>query len=82
MRTSQQCRCHPLAVRHEAPHNKRIQQTIPSANKFASGLAPDPQPVGQRKIDKYDNSHSKKQEETYEKNVDDVYRHHLAYGMC
>jgi hypothetical protein len=27
----------------EAPHNKRMQQTIPPANKFASGLAPDPQ---------------------------------------
>jgi hypothetical protein len=26
----------------EAPHNKRMQQTIPPANKFASGLAPDP----------------------------------------
>ena len=27
----------------EAPHNKRMQQTISPANKFASGLAPDPQ---------------------------------------
>jgi|LGVE01.1.fsa_nt_gb hypothetical protein len=36
---------HPLVARREAPHNKRIQQTIPPANKFASGLAPDPQRV-------------------------------------
>jgi len=33
---------HPLGVRRSAPHNQRMQQTIPSANKFASGLAPDP----------------------------------------
>jgi hypothetical protein len=37
--------CHPLAARREAPHNKRMQQTIPPANTFASGLAPDPQRV-------------------------------------
>jgi hypothetical protein len=36
---------HPLAVRREAPHNKRLQQTSPPANTFASGLAPDPQRV-------------------------------------
>jgi hypothetical protein len=34
---------HPLVVLCKAPHNKRIQQTIHHANKFASGLAPDPQ---------------------------------------
>jgi hypothetical protein len=33
----------PLVALCEAPHNKRMQQTIPPANKFASGLAPDPQ---------------------------------------
>jgi hypothetical protein len=33
---------HPLGARRSAPHNQRMQQTIPSANKFASGLAPDP----------------------------------------
>ena len=36
---------HPLAVRREAPHNKRMQQTSPPANRFASGFAPDPQRV-------------------------------------
>ena len=36
---------HPLAARLEAPHNKRMQQTSPPANTFASGLAPDPQRV-------------------------------------
>jgi hypothetical protein len=34
---------HLLVALCEAPHNKRMQQTIPPANKFASGLAPDPQ---------------------------------------
>jgi len=34
---------HSLVAPCEAPHNKRMQQTIPPANKFASGLAPDPQ---------------------------------------
>ena len=33
---------HPLGARRSAPHNQRMQQTIPSANKFTSGLAPDP----------------------------------------
>ena len=32
-----------LVALSEAPHNKRMQQTISPANKFASGLAPDPQ---------------------------------------
>jgi len=31
--------------RRFAPYNKRMQQTIPSANKLASALAPDPQRV-------------------------------------
>ena len=39
----QRCGYHPPVARREAPHNQRIQQTIPPANKFASGLAPDPQ---------------------------------------
>jgi hypothetical protein len=39
------CGYHPLLVRREAPHKKRIQQTSPPANKFASGLAADPQRV-------------------------------------
>ncbi len=39
---------HPLVARREAPHNQRIQQTIPPANKFASGLAPDPQRSARR----------------------------------
>jgi hypothetical protein len=34
---------HPQAARRAAPHNQRMQQTIPSASKLASGLAPDPQ---------------------------------------
>ncbi len=33
---------HPKAARHFAPHNQRLQQTMASANKFASGLAPGP----------------------------------------
>ena len=33
---------HTLVVLCEAPHNKRMQQSIPPANNFASGLAPDP----------------------------------------
>jgi len=37
------CGFHPLLARRKAPHNQRMQQTIPSANKFAAGLAPDPQ---------------------------------------
>ena len=37
------CGFHPPVARREAPHNQRIQQTIPPANKFAFGLAPDPQ---------------------------------------
>ena len=37
---------HSLVALCEAPHNKRMQQTIPPANKFASGLAPDPQRWG------------------------------------
>jgi hypothetical protein len=36
-------RIHPLAVRREAPHNQRIQHTSPVTNKFAPGLAADPQ---------------------------------------
>jgi hypothetical protein len=36
---------HPQAARRAAPHNQRMQQTIPSASKLASGLAPDPQRV-------------------------------------
>jgi len=34
---------HPQAARRCAPHNQRMQQSIPSASKLASGLAADPQ---------------------------------------
>jgi len=34
---------HPQAARRFAPHNQRMQQSIPSASKLASGLAADPQ---------------------------------------
>ena len=34
---------HPQAARRCAPHNQRMQHPIPSASKFASGLAADPQ---------------------------------------
>jgi len=34
---------HPQAARRCAPHNQRMQQSIPSASKLASSLAPDPQ---------------------------------------
>ena len=34
---------HPQAARRAAPHNQRIQQSIHSASKLASGLAADPQ---------------------------------------
>ena len=37
---------HPLGARRSALHNQRLQQTIPSANKLASGLAPDPRRFG------------------------------------
>ena len=36
---------HPLSVWRSAPAIKRMQQTIPSASKLASGLAPDPQRI-------------------------------------
>jgi len=39
------CGFHPLLARRKAPHNQRMQQSIPSANKFAAGLAPDPQRI-------------------------------------
>ncbi len=39
------CGFHSLLARRKAPHNQRMQQTIPSANKFAAGLAPDPQRI-------------------------------------
>jgi hypothetical protein len=41
---------HPLAARRSAPHNQRMQQTIPLANKFASGLAPDPRRLSQKEF--------------------------------
>jgi len=34
---------HPQAARRCAPHNQRMQQSIPSASKLAPGLAADPQ---------------------------------------
>jgi hypothetical protein len=34
---------HPQAARRCAPHNQRMQQPIPSANKLSSGFAADPQ---------------------------------------
>jgi hypothetical protein len=44
---------HPQAARRFAPHNQRMQQSIPSASKLASGLAADPQQLGgQKKRDK------------------------------
>jgi len=39
------CGFHPPAVRREAPHNQRIQHTSPVTNKFAPGLAADPQRI-------------------------------------
>jgi len=47
--STMRCGFHPLLARRKAPHNQRMQQTIPLANKFASGLAPDPQRIIQRK---------------------------------
>jgi hypothetical protein len=39
------CGFHPLAVRRSAPHNQRIQQTIPLTSKLAPGLAADPRRI-------------------------------------